>query len=82
MAEADDTPWALSSAATEVLGQLFLRGPTLDGNIASKAGRSELFEAGLADRVEGFTFLTRTGVDLALRYRGGWKDWAQKIRGV
>jgi len=56
----------LSSAAIAVLHQLFIGGPTWDGNIVSKPGRGELYKAGYADRVEGFAFLTREGVKLAV----------------
>jgi hypothetical protein len=44
----------LSSAATEVLMQLFVTGPTWDGNIISKAGRGELVELGLAFHENGW----------------------------
>ena len=58
----------LSSAAVEVLGQLFTNGPTWDGNIVSKSGRGELFGIGLASRTDGFSFLTAEGVHVA----SGW----------
>jgi len=56
---------ALSENAIEVLGQLFVNGPTWDGNIISKPGRGELFHAGLVLRVNGFAFLTEEGVRIA-----------------
>jgi hypothetical protein len=58
----------LSSAAVEVIGQLFTNGPTWDGNIVSKSGPGELFAVGLASRVDGFWFLTEDGVHAA----SGW----------
>lgn len=56
---------ALSRNAIEVLGQLFVNGPTWDGNICCKSGRGELFDIGLASRVNGFSFLTEEGVRAA-----------------
>ena len=61
----------LSPNAVEMLGQLFTNGPTWDGNVVSKAGRGELFDAGLAFRVEGFTSLTEDGLRMAL-------DWDRR----
>ena len=75
------TPMPISSAAKEVLGQLFLRGPTWDGNVVSKSGRGELLAAGLAFREGAFTSLTPDGVRTAVE----WKefqlpltDWSQQ----
>jgi len=79
------TTITLSSAAVEVLGQLFVSGPTWDGNIASKAGRGELFQAGLVDRYEGFTFLTRDGLVAAVDWNArdhADKRWYKKQNGV
>lgn len=56
---------SLSPFGIECLGQLFVNGPTWDGNICTKAGRGELFETGLASRVNGFSFLTEEGVRAA-----------------
>lgn len=55
----------LSSAAIEVLMQLFVTGPTWDGNIISKAGLGELFDAGIASRVNGWSYLTAEGIQVA-----------------
>ncbi len=71
----------LSSSAIEMLGQLFLSGPTWDGNVVSKAGRGELFELKLAERYEGFTQLTYEGLRVALEWDvKGWADrrWYRK----
>jgi hypothetical protein len=74
----------LSPNAIECLGQLFVKGPTWDGDIVSKVGRGELFECGLVDRVEGFSFLTREGVQLAIEWNSAelrtWHDqrWYRK----
>ncbi|MDO7841120.1 hypothetical protein [Sphingomonas immobilis] len=56
----------LSGAATEVLWCLFALGPTEDGNLPSKSGRDDLFDKGMIDRADGWQWLTRTGVMLAL----------------
>jgi hypothetical protein len=77
---------ALSSAAIEVLGQLFASGPTSDGNVASKLGRGELVAAELAFHAHGWASLTAEGVRvasewdrkaLALRHD---QRWIKKIR--
>lgn len=56
----------LKPNAKECLLQLFLHGPTWDGNIVSKAGRADLFQLNLATRTEGWTYLTVTGAQAAL----------------
>jgi hypothetical protein len=76
----------LSSAAKDVLMQLFVTGPTWDGNITSKAGRGDLILAGLAFHENGWASLTPEGVRVA----AGWelhelrqrqdKRWYQKAR--
>ena len=53
----------LSSAAKDALLQLFVSGPTWDGNLISKSGRSELIELGLA--FNGWQSLTEEGVRVA-----------------
>lgn len=55
----------LSGCARDVLYQLVMNGPTWDGNITSKAGRGDLFDLGLAERVNGWTFITRAGAETA-----------------
>lgn len=75
----------LSPSAIEVLGQLFVKGPTWDGNICSKVGRGELFTTGLADRYEGFTFLTRDGMIAAVDWDTksvGYPAWRNKQNGA
>lgn len=76
----------LSATAIEVLGQLYVSGPTWDGNICSKVGRGELCRAGLAQHAHGYAFLTSEGVRAAaewdisdLRARGE-KRWVEKRR--
>lgn len=56
----------LGGGAQDVLFCLFMLGPTEDGNVPSKCGRDELYNAGLVDRGEGWQWLTRAGVMLAL----------------
>lgn len=60
---------ALSDSAVVVLGQLFVFGPTCDGNLATKSGRDELAKAGLADKANGFNFLTKEGVQAASEWK-------------
>lgn len=56
----------LSGAAIDTLYSLFLHGPTWDGNVPSKLGRDELVELKLVERGEGYQWLTRAGVSLAI----------------
>jgi hypothetical protein len=60
---------ALAANEVEALEQLFIQGPTWDGNIVSKSGRDQLFDLKLASRVEGYSFLTAAGIRLALSNR-------------
>ena len=55
-----------TSEQTEVLLQLFLDGPTWDGDIVSKQARNEVILMGLAERQEGYTQLTHEGLRHAL----------------
>lgn len=58
----------LSSAAVAVLGQLYVAGPTWDGNVCSKAGRGELVRAGIAFHAHGYASLTMEGVRTAAEW--------------
>ena len=70
---------SLSPAAVDALGQLFTKGPTWDGNLISKEGRSELVEAGLAQQQDGWTFLTAYGVRVAVEWdRAILREWHNK----
>jgi hypothetical protein len=57
---------SLSAGAIEVLAQLFICGPTYDGNVVSKQARDELYDLKLIGRCTGYQFLTATGIRLAL----------------
>lgn len=76
----------LSSAAIEVLGQLYVSGPTSDGNICSKQGRADLLRAGLAWHEHGYASLTPEGVRIAVEWdRGDLRRrhdqrWIEKLR--
>lgn len=60
---------SLSDSAVTVLGQMFVYGPTWDGNIIAKCGRDELVKAGLAKKVNGgWNFLTEEGVAVAAEW--------------
>lgn len=65
----------LNCSAREALWQLFLCGPTWDGNLISKEGNDALCRASLAQRLDGWTYLTGEGVrhSLAMGY-GGEKE--------
>ena len=62
-----DKIFGMSGAAREVMRCLFLHGPTWDGNIPSKAGRGELVTLGYAEHEFGFAWLTRSGVEFAIK---------------
>lgn len=62
----------------EVLMQLFVDGPTWDGNLISKSDRDDLVEQGYADRAQGWNFLTACGVRQAVTEGMKAKDWYDK----
>ena len=74
------TSVTLAGNEIEVLEQLFMFGPTWDGNIISKSGRDQLFDLKLASRVEGYSFLTGAGVRLALSNRVDRKKETKRRR--
>lgn len=59
----------LTGAAIDTLWCMFKHGPTWDGNLPSKAGRDQLVRLDMADRMDGWNWLTREGVMSALAYR-------------
>lgn len=70
----------LSSTAIEVLGQLYVSGPTWDGNICSKIGRGELCRAGLAFHAYGYASLTPEGVRAAAKWDFADLRWRNETR--
>lgn len=56
----------LTAQAADVLRCLFFHGPTYDGNVPSKTGRDELVDMKLAQRAQGWQWLTRAGIDSCL----------------
>lgn len=62
----------------EVLMQLFVFGPTWDGNLVSKSERDDLIDSRLASRVEGWNYLTEKGVTTAVACGMLAKDWHDK----
>ncbi len=56
----------LSGAEREVLWCLFKHGPTWDGDIPSKSGRTELVSKGYVAQAEGWNWLTTEGGTLAI----------------
>lgn len=77
---------SLSPNAIEMLGQLYVNGPTWDGNVCSKNGRGELCRAGLAWHQYGYASLTPEGVRVAVEWdineirRMGYGSWVEKRR--
>lgn len=77
---------ALSSSAIEMLGQLYVSGPTWDGNVSSKVGRGELVRVGLAFHEHGYASLTPEGVRVAVEWdrkdlaRRHDQRWIEKLR--
>jgi hypothetical protein len=66
----------LSGAAKDVMMQLFVTGPTWDGNVIAKSGRDELCAAGVAEHRNGWAYLTREGVEMAIV--APVKDWSDQ----
>lgn len=56
----------MTSAAQEVLKCLFFHGPIQDGDIPSKIGRGDLVTAGYVERWNGWQWLTKDGIMLAI----------------
>lgn len=56
----------LTSGGRDGMMQLFVTGPTWDGNVISKSGRDELVSHQLAEHRNGWAYLTRAGVELAI----------------
>lgn len=77
----------LSSAAIDVINQLFVAGPVWDGNVVSKVGRDNLVKYGLAFHENGWCSLTAEGVRVAVKWDrkqlANWHDkrWINKVRG-
>ena len=61
----------LTGAAIDVMYGLFLNGPTWDGDVPSKTGRDELVDLKLAQRCDGYQWLTREGGVAGARERLG-----------
>ena len=51
-----------TSGVGEAMWQLFLNGPTQDGDLISKDARNYLYKAGYVARYDGLNFLTMDGV--------------------
>lgn len=52
--------------AKDMMFQLFVYGPIWDGHCCSKSGRNFLYDAGLIERGNGWQWLTREGVMIAI----------------
>ncbi len=59
----------------EVLMQLFVEGPTWDGNLISKSDRDELVDADLCERWQGWNYLTLDGLKAAVSGGHAASDW-------
>jgi hypothetical protein len=82
--EKNDIPfkaYGLSSAESEVLWCMFRNGPTWDGDLPSKTGRDGLVEYGLAERFDGWNFLTFAGTTLAIDLGHGRRKEKEMRRG-
>lgn len=62
MANSLSVEYDLSSADRDSLRCLFYNGPTWDGDVPSKSGRTQLMRLGLAERGDGYNWLSRKGV--------------------
>ena len=63
---------------SETLMQLFVQGPTWDGNLVSKGERDRMVDAGLADRWNGWNYLTQEGVEAAVAGGRAARQWHDK----
>lgn len=63
---------------SETLMQLFVQGPTWDGNLVSKDERDRMVDAGLADRWNGWNYLTQEGVEAAVAGGMAARQWHDK----
>lgn len=63
---------------SEVLMQLFVYGPTWDGNLISKEERDRLVDAGLVVRWNGWNQLTEEGLEAGLAGGKAAKHWHDK----
>lgn len=63
---------------SETLMQLFVQGPTWDGNLVSKDERDRMVDAGLADRWNGWNYLTQEGVEAAVAGGRAARQWHDK----
>ena len=69
--------------SSDTLMQLFVQGPTWDGNLVSKQERDAMLQYGMCKRWNGWNWLTREGVEAAVA--GGlasanraWREKAAK----
>lgn len=69
---------SLSSAAVDVLGQLFVAGPVWDGNLISKSGRDQLVACGLAHQWNGWQTLTQDGLTAAVEWKMAEETWKNR----
>lgn len=58
----------LGPSGLAMLQQLFMLGPTWDGNIVSKEARAQLVRLGFAYHADGWSFLTEEGVIAAIEF--------------
>lgn len=63
---------------SETLMQLFVQGPTWDGNLVSKEERDRMVDAGLANRWNGWNYLTQEGVEAAVAGGRAARQWHDK----
>lgn len=72
----------MPNTAQEVMRCLFFHGPTRDGDLPCKSGRDVLCHLGLVERMDGWQWLTRSGVDTAITVMllDGEKDKWQRQR--
>lgn len=70
----------LTGGARDVLHQLFMSGPTLDGDLVSKTGRTMLNAFGLVERDNGWNALSLRGVKVALEAGMGEEKEAGDVR--
>lgn len=68
--EAKRQPPSISGAMYDVYRCLFVHGPTWDGDIPSKSARDDLCDRGHVHHEFGYAWLTREGVEFAIKGLG------------
>lgn len=70
----------LKSNEREGLLQMFIYGPTYDGDLVSKSARDELVNLKLAERGSGYNWLTRAGIQAAIERKFDYEKRKRQLK--